>query len=326
MIDANITPSISTEANLVKGNFSINIQDRAARGIIRRIREAIDPVAAAQIYTDAAKIVSEGISVITQDLIKAGTPRHLASTQAYEIYRGAVKLTHLSQAFEYAESYTDDIKEYNKPSDEFINNYTSAVEEVNDDEILRMFGKVLAGEMESPGKFSKKTLSILKNMNSDDAKAFEKLCAHSIGGEYINENGESAYFFSRPFLLPNENGSSYNCEKISLEEVRCYETLGLVLHDMYDTFPLMPGVGQLIVINGTTYEAQNLTDEKIQMHLGAFMFSKWGAELATLCDLGTAPEVLKLTGNVARAQGLEFFKVDLNDDNIALHYTRNFKL
>lgn len=323
-MDRNLSPSASLEANAVKAELTYNAAskpEKGGRGIVRRIREAIDPVASAQLYADAAKVVSEGVSQIAQELRDAGTPAHLATAQAYEIYRGASKLTHVGRALEYAEDSLEPDKEYTTPSQEFVNDYTEAVEDVGDDEILKLFGKVLAGEMERPGSFSKKTLSILKDMSREDAESFKRLCRHCIGGEYVNENGEVAYFYSRPFLLPNENGSSYNCGQLPLEEVRNYEMLGLILPEMYDVFRIQPGVGQLIVINGKTYGAKNVQDEYVSMHLGPYLFSKWGAELATLCDLGDAPELLLLVRNIATKQGLVFSEVDLSDECNVVHYT-----
>lgn len=320
-MDKNFSPSISGEANALKIQLTHNAAEKGGRGIIRRIREAIDPKAAAKLYADAAIIASKGVSEIAQELLELGTPAHLATAQAYEIYRGASKLSHLGRALEHAEGCLNPEATYSAPTDEFVNNFTEAVENVSDDDVLRMFGQVLAGEMEHSGSFSKKTLSILKDMSREDAESFQKLCRHCIGGNYVDENGETKYFYSRPFLIPNENGSSYNCEQLSLEEVRNFEMLGLILPEMYDVFSIQPGVGQLIVINGETYEAKNPHAEYVKMHLGTYLFSKWGAELATLCELGGAPELLKLVHNVAKSQGLVFRKIDLSDPSFVCHYT-----
>ena len=86
-MDGNFSPSASGEANIFKNEKHYHSAEggETPKGIIRRIREAIDPSGAASVYVDAAQTVSRGLVGIAEDLKKAGTPAAYAPAQAYEI-------------------------------------------------------------------------------------------------------------------------------------------------------------------------------------------------------------------------------------------------
>lgn len=71
--------------------------------------------------------------------------------------------------------------------------YDSA-KDSSDEEIQVLWGKILAGEITHHGKFYKRTLSILKNMESEEAKHFVELVplliAKEIVPEFIFQNNE----------------------------------------------------------------------------------------------------------------------------------------
>lgn len=60
------------------------------------------------------------------------------------------------------------------------------VQDVTSEKMQRIWAKILAGEVESPGRTSLHTLSILKNMTQNDAKLFEQLCQFVIANDILN--------------------------------------------------------------------------------------------------------------------------------------------
>ncbi len=67
----------------------------------------------------------------------------------------------------------DDLPE-DLPSVDFINRLMDIAEDVTEDELKLLWGKILSGEFKSPGTFSLRTLDILKNMSSHEAHIFLK--------------------------------------------------------------------------------------------------------------------------------------------------------
>lgn len=72
-------------------------------------------------------------------------------------------------------------------------------QDVSNEEMQMIWGKILAGEVSQPGSFSLRTLSIVKILNQEDALLFKKICNYAWGGftiiycssieEYFNKVG-----------------------------------------------------------------------------------------------------------------------------------------
>ena len=79
----------------------------------------------------------------------------------------------------------DELREdatYALPRASFMDDYIPFVEDVTDEKIQRLFGKILAGEMEAEGSFSRLALSKLSQFSKLEVELIEKLCSVSTGG------------------------------------------------------------------------------------------------------------------------------------------------
>lgn len=77
---------------------------------------------------------------------------------------------------------------------DWINIYFESAKNASDPHMQKVWAKVLAVEVASPGTFSYKTLDVLKNMSSNEFKIFEKLASieiHNaiIKGDYLQNFG-----------------------------------------------------------------------------------------------------------------------------------------
>ena len=71
------------------------------------------------------------------------------------------------------------INEEAKPQDlqdDWIANFFDKCRLVSDEQMQVLWAKILAGEANSPGKFSKKTVNLVANLDKSDAEAFTRLC------------------------------------------------------------------------------------------------------------------------------------------------------
>lgn len=298
-MDGSFSPSASLEGSLLKieNHDNRSVPEKSKIGFIRRFREALNPVGAADMYTRAAGIVSKGVKVVAADLIEAGTPPEYAASQAYEIYRGASKLTHVARAFDYAEEEIHDegghepvdekADEPETPSSEFMNDYVSIVEDVSNEEALRMFGKILAGEMERPGSFSKLTMDILSKMGRREAEAFERLCSVSVGGKW---QGGYQHIVPVVYGLGPDVSREQLVDNDSLAALGRY---GLIYYRPDMILPVDAGVPQTkempcrLVIEGVSYLVANDTGHDV--FWPNIKLTDEGNQLATLCRTGNAP-------------------------------------
>jgi hypothetical protein len=71
------------------------------------------------------------------------------------------------------------LKAVNEVSDEHVSDDFSArlfshVQDVSDDDMRRLWGRILAGEVVKPGRFSLRCLDVLRNLTKEEAKSFEE--------------------------------------------------------------------------------------------------------------------------------------------------------
>lgn len=75
-----------------------------------------------------------------------------------------------------------------KPVDkDWILRFFNSIEDISNEEMQKIWGKVLAGEIKKPNTFSLRTLEILKNLTQEEAQSFAKI------SEFIMRY-ENAYF------------------------------------------------------------------------------------------------------------------------------------
>ncbi len=283
-----LSPSASGELNLLKvENNGTGGSAVGKAGLMRRVREAIDPAAAAMTYIEAAEITAKGVSRIASDLVNAGTPKEFAIAQAYEIYRGAEKLTSVGRAVSYAEDELSE-GEYTVPDEKFIRNFVSSVEDVCDDDILRMFGKILAGEAENPGSFSKRTMRILSDMSRKDAEAFVLLCSVSVGGCF-----KKAHHPITPIIYGFGPNGSWE-QLVDSDSLANLGNLGLIHYRPDMILPTDAGMdfskagAYEIIINEERYVVIN--PRGISVLWLNVKLTPEGSQLATLCEAGCAPQ------------------------------------
>ena len=70
------------------------------------------------------------------------------------------------------------------PSSEWAAHFYDCAKDCSDDEIRILWSKILAGEIAEPGKYYKRTLTNLKQLEKHEAEWFAKLCKFSIENAY----------------------------------------------------------------------------------------------------------------------------------------------
>lgn len=92
------------------------------------------------------------------------------------------------------------------PSDEWAAHFYDSSKDCSDDEIRVIWSKILAGEIQSPGKYYKRTLNNLKQLERHEAEWFVNLCKYSI------EDCQVPAFVSHNDIIPyNQIQSLMDC-------------------------------------------------------------------------------------------------------------------
>lgn len=72
-----------------------------------------------------------------------------------------------------------------KVDDDWLLRWRDSAKNVSSEELQALWGRVLAGEIKSPGSFSLRTLEFLKNLSQQDARRIEKLAPFVINRNFV---------------------------------------------------------------------------------------------------------------------------------------------
>ena len=72
-----------------------------------------------------------------------------------------------------------------EPDPDWTARYIDSVQDVSSEDLRKIWAKILAGEVESPGRTSLRTLDTLKNMTKRDAEMFSDICPFVIGDGFV---------------------------------------------------------------------------------------------------------------------------------------------
>jgi len=73
-------------------------------------------------------------------------------------------------------------------SDDWLNAFEKFAEDASSERLQKLWGRVLAGEVSRPGRFSVKTLRILAEIDSDAARDFQELSKRALFGIYLYQD------------------------------------------------------------------------------------------------------------------------------------------
>ena len=107
-----------------------------------------------------------------------------------------------------------DVQDHDVDHD-WVARFFSDVQDVTSEHMQRIWAKILAGEVETPGRTSLHTLSILRNMSLRDAKLFEAISRFVFNDFILNEQkytNELADFPAYQLLIEMENYGILNAD------------------------------------------------------------------------------------------------------------------
>lgn len=157
--------------------------------------------------------------------------------------------------------------------DDWITNFFDRCRIISDEEMQILWSKVLAGEANCPGSFSKRTVNSLGSLDKRDAELFSSLCRFSweIGGVV-------------PLVLDLE-GWIYTSKGISFTTLSHLDDIGLVSLVSVTSF-IRKHVPRVIVVHyyGSSLEIRLEKADDNELGIGHAIFTEIGEQLARICD------------------------------------------
>jgi hypothetical protein len=158
--------------------------------------------------------------------------------------------------------------------DDWITNFFDKCRLISDEQMQTIWAKILAGEANAPGKFSKRTVNLLASLDKLDAVLFSNLCSFV----FVIAGGPSPLVFNSNDKIYTEVGLYFsnlshleNAGLIHFASVSSYLRTGLVQKGFVHYF------GRPV---WTEFPNQK---ENNTLNIGHVMLTKPGEELVPLC-------------------------------------------
>lgn len=85
----------------------------------------------------------------------------------------------------YSELEGKELESEENVDNDWMIRFINSVEDISNEKMQIIWGKILAGEIINPNSVSLRTLDILRNLSKNEAKLFEKICNYIINERYI---------------------------------------------------------------------------------------------------------------------------------------------
>ncbi|HKQ36502.1 MAG TPA: DUF2806 domain-containing protein [Verrucomicrobiae bacterium] len=180
---------------------------------------------------------------------------------------------------------------------DWITNFFDKCRLISDEEMQRIWARVLVGEANNPGNYSKRTVNLLSSLDKSDAELFRDVCSYG-------------WFFGRPDgvvpLIYDVRADIYVAGGLTFTRLAHLDDVGLIRHESVAGF-----ARKEIAAEGTVFyfgmpvhlvfpqPAGN------KLPLGNVMLSKAGQELARICSPAARPGFMDYVVERWRKQGLK---------------------
>jgi len=185
--------------------------------------------------------------------------------------------------------------------DDWITNFFDKSRIISDEEMQRLWSKLLAGEANNPGTFSKRTVNLLGDLDKRDAEFFTSLC----GFVWVIAQSPVPIVFDAHVDI-------YNRESINFGILSHLETLGLIQFGPLAGFR-RTNLPKNITVSyfGRALELTLHLETANQLDTGKVLFTQAGHELALVCGSKPADQFFDFVYERWAAQGLAPTKAKL---------------
>lgn len=176
-----------------------------------------------------------------------------------------------------AASYLNDDASPESMEDDWIANFFDKCRIVSDEDMQSLWGRILAGEANNPGGFSRRTVNLVADLDKRDASLFVSLC----GFVWTVTGTPRSLIFDTQHDIYNRQGINFNT-------VGHLESLGLIHFNALSGFAIVSQVKQLTFSYFGKHVLLTLPDQEgNQFSQGQVILTQAGQQLYQVC--GSAP-------------------------------------
>lgn len=158
-------------------------------------------------------------------------------------------------------------------SPDWLKNFTDKARLAGDDDVKEMWSRVLAGQVNSPGRFSKRTVNFLAEIEKAEAESFIRVCAFRVS---IWQSEPTLLIFNTSDPIYKNNGASYT-------ELERLSTLGLISIVNHDASYLIQGLPSGVTVEYDNQALKFSSELRRGLGTGRCRLTELGNQLAQLC-------------------------------------------
>ena len=163
-------------------------------------------------------------------------------------------------------------------ADDWLSNFFDKCRIVSDEDMQGWWARILAGEANHPGRFSRRTVNLMADLDKNDAKLFENLCTFV----WMLQGSKHPLIFDTKHDI-------YNLKGIDFISIGDLESLGLVRLNSMTGFKIDPVPSPLSVSYYGRREVLTIQNNPgYEFSIGMVMFTQPGMELSQVCK--SSPE------------------------------------
>lgn len=144
---------------------------------------------------------------------------------------------------------------------------------ISDEEMQEMWSRILAGEANVPGTYSKRTIHLLASLDKKDAILFSKLCSFvwKVGNNTIP-------------LVFDYGEKIYKEQDINFENLTHLDSIGLINFDSLSGYlETEINKNEKISYQNTGFNLEFPKEKDNELNIGKVILSSTGVELSTIC-------------------------------------------
>ena len=283
---ANMNASASAEANAVKvsGNtVELNIGNGNG-GFPDKILRAINPVWYERREAKAREIQSDSLKK-TIDTLLEGCPVMTRRRAVMEAMGYHMTNEHADNFFAVADMASTVLDEesciLNPVSPEARDSIVDGASHAYNDDARTLWSRILAGEINKPGSFSKRAMSLLSDMGKRDIEIFKLFCSACISP--LNSKEKSAVCYS--VVVEDESPGAYNGGSLRHVDLMQLESMGLIDRSSCRFIKMKSKDRVWFLAGGSPTAVECISDKGGEISFSPVLTS-CGIELSALCEIG----------------------------------------
>lgn len=184
---------------------------------------------------------------------------------------------------------------------DWIDDFTEKAEKISVKEVQRLWSKLLAGEANNHGTFSKKTVATLYELDKDTAKTFSTYCT------YAMQNSKRKSVFDNLYTPLSDWGASHKDSLIlEVAQLKSLEDAGLITrqYTVKITVPANSTIDTGFLTDSSRIVFRNNEDQDHEIYFTSYPFTRVGEQLCSLCDWGSAKNIEDIIKSLLPSQGV----------------------